>query len=329
MLRALPALLALIAAAMPAAVGAAAPPTPTPYEALAALEARIARIGYRLTTANAGWCPVVQPQLGILWGDRRLYSGDQWPQARQVYGASDADTPFVAAAAPDAPAARAGLTVGTAITGGDGGIAVPLDDDPFARIDAMERAIAAHNPTAEMRLTRSDGSAVAIVPVAGCASDFRVEAKDRPAGGADGRLVLISAGLASFATDDAELAAAVAHELAHNILRHRARLDAAGINRGLLKQFGRNARLIRQTEIEADRLSVWLIAGAGYDPHAAVRFWQAFGQRKGRPLFQAGTHPRWRDRVASVKAEILAIRAAQSAGEPLRPPLIADQAPLE
>src|SRR3546814_13238014 len=43
------------------------------YAELAALEARVAAIGFRLTTANVGWCPVRQAQLGWIWGDPRLY----------------------------------------------------------------------------------------------------------------------------------------------------------------------------------------------------------------------------------------------------------------
>ena len=145
----------------------------------------------------------------------------------------------------------------------------------------------------------------------------------------DGRLVVVSGGLVQFATNDDELAAAVAHELAHNILRHRARLDAAGVDRGLGKQLGRSARLFRQTEVEADQLSPWLLAGAGYDPHAAVRFWTRFGKREGQPLFQAGTHPRWRARVASIEEQVRAIDTARAAGRPLEPPLIANPPPLE
>src|SRR3546814_2842022 len=72
--------------------------------------------------------------------------------------------------------------------------------------------------------------------------------------------------------------------------------------------------MFKQTEIEADRLSVWLLAGAGYDPAAAARFWSRFGQRKGRPLFQASTHPSWRDRVAALEAEAATIAAARMLG---------------
>src|SRR3546814_14345684 len=96
----------------------------------------------------------------------------------------------------------------------------------------------------------------ALHPVAGCASDFRVEARDTESGAADGRLVLISAGLAAFAADDDELAAAVAHELAHNILRHRERLDAAGVDRRLFQNCRRSARLFPQPAVAADRKTV-------------------------------------------------------------------------
>ncbi len=317
-----------LSAATPAFAAAAT--DTSPYATLAATEARVAAAGFRLTTANAAWCTVLQPQFGWIWGDPRLYDQDQRSDALAVYGAADRDSPFIAALAPMSPAADAGLRVGTAVTGFDGsGVQPGEGDHPFARITAMEMQLAARPYDASLTLDIAPGQSVKIIPVPGCVSDFRVEPDDKPGAVADGRMVLVNYGLAQFATDEDELAAAIAHELAHNILRHRARLDAAGVDRGLGKQFGRNARLFRQTEVEADRLSVWLLAGAGYAPSAAARFWEKFGQREGRPLFQAGTHPRWRDRVTSIEAEIGAIAAVRAAGQPLHPPLIDAPPPLE
>jgi hypothetical protein len=315
-------------AAVPA--GATAPADPSPYAALAAIEARVAAIGFRLTTANAAWCPVQQPQFGWIWGDPRLYDADRRAEALAVYGAATRDAPFVAAIAPSSPAAAVGLRVGATVTGLQGA-AVPngADAHPFARITAIETWLAALSPSAPLALDAGDVGPLTLTPVAGCVSDFRVEASEKAGAVADGRMVLVNQGLAQFAADDDELAAAIAHELAHNVLRHRVRLDAAGVDRGFGKQFGRSARLFKQTEIEADRLSVWLLAGAGYDPAAAARFWTRFGQRKGRPLIQAGTHPPWRDRVASLEAEAELIAAARAAGQPLRPPLIDAPPPLE
>lgn len=317
-----------LSAASPA--GAAPAAAPSPYVDLAAVEARVAAIGFRLTTANAAWCPLRQPQFGWIWGDPRLYDRDRRPEALAVYGAGDGDNPFVAALAPTSPAAAAGLRIGTAVIGLSGaGVPSGAGDHPFARITAIEMQLAAMPADAPLALAVAAGPGLRITPVPGCVSDFRVEPSEKPGAVADGRMVLVNYGLAQFATSDDELAAAIAHELAHNILRHRVRLDAAGVDRGLAKQFGRNARLFKQTEIEADRLSAWLLAGAGYDPAAAARFWQMFGQRQGRPLFQAGTHPRWRDRVASIEAEVAAIDALRAAGRPLHPPLIDAPPPLE
>ncbi|MDR7058645.1 MULTISPECIES: M48 family metallopeptidase [unclassified Sphingopyxis] len=302
----------------------------SPYAALAATEARVATIGFRLTTANAAWCPVRQPQFGWIWGDPRLYAADRRTEALAAYGAVDQLHPYIAALAPHSPAASAGMKVGTPVTAiADAPVPDGIGDHPFARITAIEGSMAALPVDTAIALHVGAGRIVSLTPVAGCVSDFRVEANERPAAVADGRMVLVNQGLADFAADDAELAAAIAHELAHNILRHRARLDAAGVDRGLGKQFGRNARLFKQTEVEADRLSVWLLAGAGYDPAAAGRFWSRFGQRKGRPMFQASTHPNWRDRVASLGAEAAAIASLRKAGQPLHPPLVGAPPPLE
>lgn len=320
---------ALLAVA-PAAPAAASASAASPYPELVALEGRIAAIGFRLTTANAAWCPALQPQFGWIWGDARLYNPAQRPAALAAYHASDVDTPYLAAIAPGSPADHAGLKVGAPVLALNG-IAVPPGEgsDPFARIAAVEALFASLPSGIVAQITGAAGHTAAVTPVPGCATDFRVDARDRPEGAADGRLVVVSGGLVQFATNDDELAAAVAHELAHNILRHRARLDAAGVDRGLGKQLGRSARLFRQTEVEADQLSPWLLAGAGYDPHAAVRFWTRFGKREGQPLFQAGTHPRWRARVASIEEQVRAIDTARAAGRPLEPPLIANPPPLE
>lgn len=323
-------ILALLALLAPPFASAAPNAAPSPYAALAATEARVAAIGFRLTTANAAWCPVRQAQMGIIWGDRRLYDERQWESARAAYETGAFDTSFVAAAAPGSPAGRSGLKKGDAIAWVD---FRPLDEgdgsDPFGRIAALERLLAARSADAKIMIGLTDGRTIPLRMVPGCVSDFRVEPKEKPGAVADGRLVLINQGLADFTADDNELAAAIAHELAHNILRHRERLDAVGVDRGLGKQFGRSARLFRQTEIEADRLSVWLLAGADYDPAAAARFWSKFGQRSGRPLFQAGTHPGWRDRVKALEAEAATIAAARAAGQPLRPPLVDAPPPLE
>src|SRR3546814_19209974 len=70
------------------AAAAPSPAEPSPYAALAGAEARVAAIGFRLTTENAAWCPARQPQFGWIWGDPRLYDAHQRAEAPGVTSAA-------------------------------------------------------------------------------------------------------------------------------------------------------------------------------------------------------------------------------------------------
>jgi len=74
---------------------------------------------------------------------------------------------------------------------------------------------------------------------------------------------------------------------------------------GAEREFGRNRRLNRQVEEEADRMSVHLLANAGYDPAIAPVFWRSrLGKRAGGGLFRSGTYPSPGGRARLIEAEI-------------------------
>jgi predicted Zn-dependent protease len=153
----------------------------------------------------------------------------------------------------------------------------------------------------------------------GCASRFQTNVSGTVDSQADGTYVEINTGLMDFAGEEDQIAAIVAHELAHNILRHRARLDAVGIHRGLLGQFGRNARRIRQTEEEADVLSVYLLDRAGYSPQAIVTFWERYDRSHILGFLAAPTHPSPKARIAMVEREVARIAQMKASGRVPRP----------
>ncbi|KTE38772.1 MULTISPECIES: M48 family metalloprotease [unclassified Sphingopyxis] len=297
----------LVAAVLAPASAAAADPA-----GIARQEARLATIGWRLTSGGARWCPEVTPQPGWILGDLRRFDKRQRAAAKLAYGTSG-DGPFVAAMAPGSPADRAGLVRGTAIAAIDGQPVPTFGDGPTVRIDAVQVMLAAREPSAPLTVTDAGGRRYELGASAGCASGFRIERSGKQAA-ANGKLVRLALRLAASVVADDELAAVVAHELAHNVLRHPAQLAAS-----------RSTDLVRRTEIEADRLSVWLLADAGYDPRAAIRFWE----RHKKPLIRATTHPPRRERIAAIAAEIEAMTAARSADPAARPPLVAALAPLE
>ena len=136
----------------------------------------------------------------------------------------------------------------------------------------------------------------------------------------DGQVVQVGGALFERFGDD-QIAVVVAHELAHAILRHRVRLEAAGVKWGLLSEFGRNARLFRQTETEADLLGAYLLRNAGWDPQLAVRFWREYGSKIDGGMFHSRTHPSAKDRASAIERELATM--PNDAPVPYQPPLLA------
>lgn len=275
-------------------------------------EDRLAAIAWRLTTGSAHWCPQTVPQPGWILGDQRRFDKRERPAAKLAY-ATGGEGPFIAAIAPGSPADHAGLARGTGIAAIDGQPIPTLGDGPTVRIDAVQVMLAAREPAVALIVTDDGGRRYALAPSPGCASGFRVE-RSGPQAAANGKLVRVTLRLAASVVADDELAAVVAHELAHNILRHPSELAGQ-----------RSVARVRATELDADRLSVWLLADAGYDPRAAIRFWE----RHEKPLIRAATHPPRRERIAAIAAQIEAMAAARAADPAAGPPLVAALAPLE
>ncbi len=291
--------------------------------AMRALDDRVATIGHRLAAGSLDLCVDQAWVPGIALHDLSQYGGDYRDVARRAFGL-DAG-PGVLALAVDGPAERAGLRRDDIITHLDGN---PLpggevaENAGFVRLeeilDAFDAAFADGAATIGI-LRRGEALRIEIRGERGCASRFQLIPSPRLNALANGRYVQVTTAIGDYVESDDELAAVLAHELAHNILRHRARLDAAGVQRGLLGNFGRNARLIRETEQEADRLAVHILDRAGYDLDAALALWERFG-RRGLNFLGSPTHGSWRARVAMIRQETDAVRRARAAGAIPVPP---------
>ena len=285
--------------------------------AMRALDLRVAVIGHRLAVASLDWCREQAWLPGFVLHDLSQYGADYQADAARTFGLEAG--PGVLALVPGGPADRAGLRADDIVLAFDGR-PVPRDmpgrGGSFAQ---MERILAAlDEAVADGRVALAVQRAgrrldIAVAAERGCATRFQLVPGRRMNAQADGAYVQVTTALAQYAADEGELAAVLAHEFAHNVLGHRVRLNQAGVRRGIRANFGNNARRIRETEIEADRLSVYLMERAGYDPQGAVRFWSRFG-RRGLNFLGSPTHPNWRRRVRSFEDEVAKIRAARSAG---------------
>ncbi|GGD50664.1 peptidase M48 family protein [Erythrobacter arachoides] len=238
---------------------------------LEAQDLRLAEIAERLALANAPLCTTLMPLTGMI-----LHSADQ-------YGSTSARERFVngplaiASLLPDSPAANAGLRRDDAFVAIDGQRVEDIVPAANARLREAAFYRMADRPTGTpLALTvMRDGTerVVELDAPQGCRSLVEVLLGEGPMARSDGRVIQVQFDSVAALTDS-HLAIVVAHELAHTILEHRRRKEEAGIDNGLFAELGRNQRANREAEIEADRLSVHLLANAGYDPAIVPDFWR-------------------------------------------------------
>ncbi|TVM33615.1 M48 family metallopeptidase [Oceanidesulfovibrio marinus] len=143
-----------------------------------------------------------------------------------------------------------------------------------------------------------------------------------------GGKVFVYTGLLRVAKSPDEVAAVIAHEIGHVLARHGGeRLSntllaqvgqeaamialgdmsptatkAANVAFGLGAQYGYILPFSRQQEYEADYIGLMIMAQAGYDPRAAISFWQTMMQQdKAKPPEYLSTHPSDRNRIAELE----------------------------
>ncbi|WJY18975.1 hypothetical protein QQS45_01625 [Alteriqipengyuania flavescens] len=270
------------------------------------LDARLSGVAHRITAANAPLCRYSMPGLGLSLISRDQYSDTPYDQPHPAF--IDDSRVALSAVAADGPAARAGLRAGDALWLAAG---EPLperrEEDQF-RYMSVFSALADRDSAAPVTLSVSRGAyltEVTVEPAPACRSLIEIFPSNEKFARADAEIVQISSALAA-TLDDGQLAVVVAHELAHQVLEHRRRLEEAGVRKGLLAEFGKNARRNRRAEIEADRLSVHLLANAGYDPMLAPQFWLSeTGAERDGGWLRSRAYPARERRAALMETEIV------------------------
>ncbi|MDO4695880.1 M48 family metallopeptidase [Porphyromonas sp.] len=153
-----------------------------------------------------------------------------------------------------------------------------------------------------------------------------------------GGKIVVYEGLLKYAATDDELATVMSHEVAHALAKHA----NERMSQQMMKMYGAQvlsvalydksyatrqiASLVyglgsdilvmlpysRTHEYEADRIGLYLMTIAGYDPASAVTFWQKMsagkGGDKGTDMFS--THPSDAARIKAIKEELPKINAA-------------------
>jgi hypothetical protein len=280
-------LLALAASLVVGGQGRAAPSPPTqPLQSgsfLRAEDYRVARIAYRLAVAGRQHCESLLPLTGLSLHYLPEYDASNRGEAARLYGIDRG--PGVLSVVGDSPAARAGLLAGDVLLGSNG-VAFPSGEAMVRETAGKKWREAAEQlegrledqlrigPVRLSILRAARPLEVEVPPLMGCPIRTRLARSNQANAFADGRTAIMTTRMLKFVRSDDELAVILAHEAAHNILGHPARLKDEKVPKGVLANFGKNAKRVRRTEEEADRLGLKLLWSAGYDTAAVMPFWQ-------------------------------------------------------
>ncbi len=275
-----------------------------PVDDLQAADALVQSIGWRLSHANAPQCPRAAPGIGLLLADAQTFADPA--AARAAYGLTG--DVAVAAVAAGSPADKAGLLANMTIMAvGD----LPVSSLPLSaprqgswdRIWALQaRLEQAAAQAGEAVLTLADGRVITIKAAPSCAVRFILDDGRGNAGATRMQVRIGRKALGQLGGDEALIAALLAHELAHAALDHETVLGTGTPT----------VKAVRRTEREADRLSVWILARAGYDPEAAPRMIRQLGPH-GMFVTASPTHGKSSTRAREMLAEIAQLRGAPDA----------------
>lgn len=313
MLRFVSILLVMLALALPLRGQAQTMSENSGQMALWVQDRRLLQVAERIMSANASLCRSLMPLSGMIY-----HSADQYPHAPEGWFANGALA--IAQVLPDTPAEAMGLRAGDGLLTINGIEISALPRRPgFPLRDEVFELLSSQTGPLHLRIRRADQVLEGVlVPSVGCRALVEVLADNGNTAHSDGRVIQISYGLAA-RLDEAGLAVTFAHELAHVVLEHRRRLSEAGVAEGLARELGRSRRLSRVAEDEADRLSVHLLANAGYDPVIAPAFWRSgAGGRPDSGILRSRIYPSREERARILETEI----ARHLAGRPL--PSLAD-----
>ncbi len=300
---------------------------------MAALQDRLYRVAAPLLINNAELCKTqARNLLGFTAKNRYSYPGEYNEAAHVAFGMGDRLQ--VTGVLAGSGAARAGLHRGDRLmTAG----AKPLPSGPNASTLAggVFGPLVAAQASLPMGIERDGNSKQLTIPVTrACGFGIELGNADNINSYADGSRVMVTRGMINFAQGDSELAYLLAKGMAHNILGHAgSQRNASTIgsiidnlvsvrpDSSMLIGSGGIKAMPQELDGAADRLSIYLLARAGYNIEGAAPFWKRLAASHPATVLNGyvANHPATAFRAAAIEKAVAEVKGKQSAKKPLLP----------
>jgi len=300
---------------------------------------RVDGVGHRLLAAATPFCAqALAPDAGVRFANLHSFPST-YDEAARALGFSD--TVIIVSVARGSAAARAGVAVGDRVTGVNAGTAPRGPNAP----SLIARAISTRGPAAPSLTLRhgdttfladpaarsdsiararisSDDRRLTVAADTVCGYNLSASRKDEINAWGDGANVTVTSAMLRFVTDNDELAAVLAHEIAHNALGHIKSQEKDAIDGpfGAVVDTSASGRVItsrgevvrqpldvgslvfsQDQERDADDVAVYLLARAGRPIAEVTNLWKHMAQHNPANVKFAGSHPTTRARLARLE----------------------------
>lgn len=313
------------------------PAAPTPEEltlqALVPLQDRLYRIAAPLLVNNAELCKTnARNLLGFTAKNKYSYSPEYVAAAQKSLRLGDRLQ--VTGVLEGSGAMRAGVQRGDLL------LAIENQELPQGENAEREAAtvlapLMTGRSAVKLTVARNGSNVTLTVPLTyACAFGVELGNTDNVTAYADGHRILVTRGMMNALSSDDELAYVLAKEMAHNALAHAKRLRMSATIGGIIDNLTRmqpdmstmvglaGVKPVPQDlDAMADRLSVYMLARAGYRIDGVVPFWQRMASQYPPTTLNAYTamHPATAFRVTSMQRALRDIKVKQTAKKPLLP----------
>jgi hypothetical protein len=318
-----------------------APRGPTPRQVAAAetltrmatLQDRLYRVAAPLLINNAELCKTqARNLLGFTAKNRYSYPGEYNEAAHLAFDMGERLQ--VTGVLAGSGAAKAGLRRSDRLLTA-GGKALPAGPNASTLAGGVFGPLVAAAPSLPLGIERDGANKQLTIPVTrACGFGIELGNADNINSYADGSRVMVTRGLINFTRNDDELAYVMAKGMAHNMLGHAgAQRNASTIgsiidnlvgvkpDTSMLIGSGGVKAMPQDLDAAADRLAVYLLARAGYDPDDAVSFWKRLAGTHPATVLNGyvANHPATAFRLAAIEKAVAEVKAKQAGKKPLLP----------
>ncbi|MEW6353477.1 MAG: M48 family metallopeptidase [Pseudomonadota bacterium] len=299
---------------------------------------RLQNISGKLLSAAVPLCgEKTRPYLGAFVANKYSFEKDMQDAAAALWSANDVLK--VMYAVEGSPAAAGGLLAAGDIPVSVNGQSAPVGEEASKRFQELLSEQAKQGNTLQLKILRNDREqTISVTLDKTCDYPVILGGDDALNAYADGQRIVILKGLMRFFSNDNEIAMIVAHELAHNVMKH---IDAQrtnymigsifdilaaayGVNtQGL---FGNAAALTysKEFEAEADYVGLYIMARAGLPIDDTPHIWRRMAAEHPTAIGKAGltaSHPATPERFVGMEKAIQEIKDKQAKNLPLTPEL--------